>query len=280
MKAPIQFTNEPASPYRCLLPSGINFSGTFLLDGNDRKTERLGMLVQLIEDYDIILLNEMWGCSWSSHHSNFIAKARTKGFNVVSDPIGAVSNTGNMILSRMPLDNATSMVYKSTAGWQSIVSNGVLHATTKLPDGEMLHLFVTHLQCTTAPPAQAGNNDDAGTARVLSMVEGGTETVRRRQLLELKGFMDRIICLEDDKWMLAGDLNIEGGSIEYHDMVDLLGREALGAPDFVSTYNTESFLTPPGWRGVEYSVALDHIITNLKHIDDFSVLADNIRLGF
>jgi endonuclease/exonuclease/phosphatase family metal-dependent hydrolase len=194
----------------------------------------------------------------------------------VSDPIGAVSNTGNMILSRMPLQNAKSMVFKSTAGWQSIVSNGCLYATTMLPDGVLLHLFTTHLQCTTAPPT-APAADDVGTAQVLNLVEAGTESVRQRQLLELKAFMDRTICFEDDVWMLAGDLNIEGGSAEYYDMVDLFGRNALGAPDFISTYNTESFLTPPGWRGVEYSTALDHVLTNLCNITDFSVLADDIR---
>jgi hypothetical protein len=38
---------------RCLLPAGMNFSGTFLLDGNDRKIHRLRMLLVLIEDYDV-----------------------------------------------------------------------------------------------------------------------------------------------------------------------------------------------------------------------------------
>jgi ABC-type siderophore export system fused ATPase/permease subunit len=37
----------------------MNFSGSFLVDGNDRKRERLAMLLQLIEDYDIVLLNEV-----------------------------------------------------------------------------------------------------------------------------------------------------------------------------------------------------------------------------
>ena len=154
-------------------------------------------------------------------------------------------------MSRTPLQNATSMVFQNTAGWQSLVSNGVLYATTILPDGMTLHLFTTHLQCTTAPPAEAScSSPDSNTARVLNMVEGGTENVRMRQLYEMKSFMDRTICFEDDMWLLAGDLNIEGGSHEYYEMVQLFGREALGAPEFQSTYNTESFLTPPGWRGV------------------------------
>ena len=219
----------------------------------------------------------MWGCKWSSaYYGAFITSAQEEGFHVVSDPIGPISNTGNMILSRTPLHCATSMVYKSTAGWQSIVSNGVLHAATTLPDGQLLHLFTTHLQCTTAPESAGATESpqkkefsggvatriqerrhsaedlNAGTAHVLNLVEAGTETVRQRQLLELKSFMNRHVCLGEDMWLLAGDLNIEGGSAEYYRMVDLFGREALGAPEFESTYNTESFLTPPGWRGVEY----------------------------
>ena len=63
-----QCQNSPARPLlrvlalnMCLLPAGINFSGSFLVDGDDRKVERLGMLLDLIEDYDIVLLNEVDG---------------------------------------------------------------------------------------------------------------------------------------------------------------------------------------------------------------------------
>jgi len=173
-----------------------------------------------------------------------------------SDPIGALSNSGNVILSRFPLRNASSFIYKATTGWQSIVPNGALHATTELPSGEFLHLFSTHLQCTTAPPDSASSVDvmNARFAQLLALVEGRgieSESVRTRQLIELKAFMCRTLT-PHDKWLLAGDMNIEGGSAEYRHMVDLLGGESLGAPDFCATYNTESFLTPPGWRGVEY----------------------------
>jgi hypothetical protein len=53
------------------------------------------------------------------------------------------------------------------------------------------------------------------------------------------------------------------------------GFQALGAPDFVSTYNTESFLTPPGWRDVEYRVCLDHMLTNIS-VDHYEVLTDDL----
>jgi hypothetical protein len=47
---------------RCLLPAGLNFSGAYLLDGDDRKHERLVMLVELMQDFDIVLLNEVCVC--------------------------------------------------------------------------------------------------------------------------------------------------------------------------------------------------------------------------
>jgi endonuclease/exonuclease/phosphatase family metal-dependent hydrolase len=271
----------------CLLPAGLNFSSKYCCDGNDRKAERLGKLLQLMDDFDIVLLNELWGSPLSYHHGRFTAAARRKGFNVATDPIGMVSNTGNMILSRFPLRDVSSIIFQSHAGWQSMVPNGALHATTQLPSGEALHLFTTHLQCTTAPPEAirppaSPSAVDAMSSGMLDLLERGEkviggkcDTVRKRQLLELKAFMDSVVPTSEDKYLLGGDLNIEGGSPEYMELTKLFGRHTLNAPEFVATYNTDSFLTPPGWRGVEYSVCLDHIISNLS-VMDFKVLQDDI----
>jgi endonuclease/exonuclease/phosphatase family metal-dependent hydrolase len=271
----------------CLLPAGINFSGKYLCDGDDRKAERLGKLLQLMDNYDIVLLNELWGSPWSGHHGRFTAAAGRMGFNVVTDPIGMVSNTGNMILSRFPLRDASSIIFQNHAGWQSMVPNGALHATTQLPSGEPLHLFTTHLQCTTAPPEAirppaSPSAVDAVSSGMLDLLERGEkvtggqcDSVRKRQLMELKAFMDSVVPTSEDKYLLGGDMNIEGGSPEYMELTKMFGRQTLNAPDFVATYNTDSFLTPPGWRGVEYSVCLDHIISNLQVLD-FKVLADDI----
>ena len=274
----------------CLLPAGINFSGKCLCDGNDQKARRLRQLADLLDDFDIVLLNELWGSPWSGHHGRFTETALQKGFNVVSDPIGAVSNTGNMILSRFPLRDATSIIFRHHAGWQSFVPNGVLHATCQLPRGEPLHLFTTHLQCTTAPPQEllppaspdvhvVQQRLEAGFLDLLEkgeQVSGGRcDSVRKGQLTEIKAFMDSVIPTQEDKFLLGGDLNIEGGSPEYLEMTRIFGRPSLCAPDFPTTYNTDSFLTPPGWRGVEYSVCLDHMVTNLE-VESFEVLQDDL----
>jgi hypothetical protein len=99
-------------------------------------------------------------------------------------------------------------------------------------------------------------------AQLFALLEGKGEesrSVRTEQLLELKHFVDRTCARASQrrpdaqvKWLLAGDLNIEGGSAEYDAMVEQWGGfQALGAPDFDFTYNTESFLTPPGCRNIE-----------------------------
>ena len=75
---------------------------------------------------------------------------------------------------------------------------------------------------------------------------------------------------EGEHYILGGDFNIEGGSDEYNDAVKLIGRESVCAPEFRGTYSTHSFLTPPGWRDVEYNVNLDHVFTDL-HVDEYKV---------
>jgi endonuclease/exonuclease/phosphatase family metal-dependent hydrolase len=212
----------------------------------------------------------------------------SKGFDVVFDPIGLVFNTGNMILSRFPLRDPRSRIFAHHAGWQSMVPNGVLHATCQLPTGEPLHLFTTHLQCTTAPPAElrppeSPSAADSINAGVLDLLEKGEkvsggkcDSVRKGQLHEVKAFMDSVIPTREDKFVLGGDLNIEGGSPEYVEMTRIFGLGSLCAPEFRPTYNTDSFLTPPGWRGVEYSVCLDHVLTNLDQVDTFAVLDDDL----
>jgi hypothetical protein len=66
----------------------------------------------------------------------------------------------------------------------------------ELPSGELLHLFSTHLQCTSAPPEEATIADTMNSrcAQLLALVEGkGSEakSVRTQQLAELKEFVDR-----------------------------------------------------------------------------------------
>eukprot|EP00960_Hanusia_phi_P057568 763601-Hanusia_phi.AAC.5 len=277
----------------CLLPGGMTFSGKWLFDGNDRKEDRSEKLMALVRNYDIVLLNELWGCWWSSYHTRFTRQAVEAGYHVVTTPVGFFFDTGNVIISKYPIQNASEVIFRSTAGWQKMVPNGALHAACKLPSGNLLHLFTTHFQCDTAPPTElikpsgpngpsdleAGENLDNGIGiSVVKMLEERSGmscgTVREQQLEELKSFVDKTVT-QDGLWLVGGDLNIVGGSEEYAHIVRIFGIDSVGAPDFEPTYNTHSFLTPPGWRGVEFNVCLDHILTNLA-VQQFCVLPDDV----
>ena len=84
----------------CLLPGGWSFSGRYLLDGDDKKEERIERLLAMMEDYDVLLLNELWGCWWSSLHTRFFQRATERGFYVCYSRVGA---------STPPLAHACSM---------------------------------------------------------------------------------------------------------------------------------------------------------------------------
>jgi hypothetical protein len=71
----------------CLLPGGLAFSGSWLLDGDDKKKERIDKLLKLMDDYDVVLLNELWGCWWSSFHTHFYQRAIERGFYVCASPV-------------------------------------------------------------------------------------------------------------------------------------------------------------------------------------------------
>ena len=49
--------------------------------------ERIDMLLKLLDDYDVILLNELWGCWWSSFHTLFFRHAVNRGFFVCGTPV-------------------------------------------------------------------------------------------------------------------------------------------------------------------------------------------------
>ena len=112
-------------------------------------------------------------------------------------------DSGNVILSRFPLSDASSWTFENASGWQSLVPNGVLHAICYAPSGSRVHLFTTHLMCTSSPSEdmrsqkvanQRDDGDDdtgclSGVVRALeSDIEREAE-VRLQQLHELSRFV-------------------------------------------------------------------------------------------
>ena len=230
----------------CILVKGAGFAAT----GDDRKEERLRDFVDMLKDYDIVLLQEVWGCWWWELTS-FYEACRQAGWYVVYSRVGLFMNCGNVILSRFPVVASSAMPFKSTEGWQRLLSNGVLHASANV-QGKTVHLFTTHLQSETVPYESSLNQN--------------SRAIRGGQLREMKRFVDKTVT-DEDEWFVCGDFNIEGGadSEEYTLLCTTWGQpsvlEALGFP---ASYNDKSFLAPIGWRNLDYNACLDHVFTSLS----------------
>ena len=52
-------------------------------------------------------------------------------------------DSGNVIVSRYPLMDASTWAFQSASGWQSLVPNGILHAVCVPDSGVKVHLFTT-----------------------------------------------------------------------------------------------------------------------------------------
>ena len=57
--------------------------------------------------------------------------------------MGLLLDSGNVIVSRYPLMDASTWAFHSASGWQAIVPNGVLHAVCVPTSGAKVHLFTT-----------------------------------------------------------------------------------------------------------------------------------------
>ena len=229
----------------CILARGLGFTG------NDRKQERLGQMADMFSrrtDLDVVLLQEAWeGGLLPRQLDGFYRACRRAGWWVIATQPAGVMNSGNVILSRHRPEAAGAHTFRSTQGWQRLLPNGALHACISSPRGRRLHLFTAHLQSATVPYASPLNQS--------------CEKIRAQQCAELKHHIDT--TAGTDRWVVAGDFNIDASSREYARLVAAWGVPSLlqagGSPP---TYNDHSFLAPPGWRRVGYAGCIDHVFTN------------------
>lgn len=260
----------------CILVAGVTFSRA----GDDLKEKRLDDILNMARFYDVVILQEVWECLWwRSFVASFYNKAADMGFHVVSTSLCGfgLMNTGNVILSRHIVGGASATCFKATSGWQSTMSNGILHACLMLKSGP-LHVFNTHLQSDSVPYASILNSSSSDT--------------RRDQAKALIDFMNTKNPRKEP-WFLAGDFNFGPFSREYNYMRGALRCESLLAPAFSATYNPDSFLAPMGWRAGEKGMSkfegkqgcIDHIFSsinpdnlNVKVLSTVSTLSDHFPI--
>jgi endonuclease/exonuclease/phosphatase family metal-dependent hydrolase len=112
------------------------------------------------------------------------------------------------LASRLPIVASAAHVYENSSIDESVVAKGVLHARLARGAGEVLDVFVTHLQAGKEHPE-----------------------IRRRQIEELAGFVRARASGGTSPVLVMGDLNLWGGepdradpASEYNFLISALDR--------------------------------------------------------
>lgn len=179
--------------------------------GNDSKDLRLPELSKVLDDYDVVLLQELWNgfslVRGKKRRNVLIEQAKQLGFehSVTPPKVFAkekkLMDSGLVILSRFPIVEEDSLTYSASCNYDRYAAKGALFAKLKLPNGELLNVVNTHLQAS------------------YDIVENysyfKTVDVRNKQLLQLREFVKRKTFPTEAK-IVGGDFNIN--SIESEDV--------------------------------------------------------------
>jgi len=127
---------------------------------------------------------------------------------------------GLTILSRFPIIASDSIVFSKGISADSLAAKGVLYAKIEVSEKFQFHLFNTHLQASY---------HDSKSTKKLSVFE----RIRSSQLWELWEFIDKMTGDDSLPIVLAGDMNVIGGSEEYGRMMDLLNGKYFETEDIL-----------------------------------------------
>lgn len=183
-------------------PPGINARG------NDYKDERLGEFVKVIDSYDVICLQEMFG-AFSSRQQKFLDAAKERGFNhsVVSPHVGWFSgflvDGGLCLVSKHRIIAHHTLTYQKGTASDQLSAKGALHALLEVASDDAsaptqhVHVFCTHLQSSYYPAKG-----------LLSEGFIKSNAIRVAQIAALKGFIESCIANDSHDALLVGDLNV------------------------------------------------------------------------
>jgi len=168
------------------------------LKRKEYSTQRAQELLNKIDDYDVICLNEAFACI-GSPINDFISAARKKGFVYVARPSPCeifsiyVVDSGVIILSKLPILQSDSIVYNLGCGVDMFSRKGAVYAKIQTSPNSHINVFATHMQAN------------------YPGMEIDVRTVRNQQFRELLAFIKRT-SIDSFPIFIFGDLNINANS--------------------------------------------------------------------
>lgn len=216
------------------------FTFTLSPPSNDYKDERLSEFIKLIDSYDVICLQELFG-AFSSRRNTFLDAAKERGFNhcLTSPHVGWFSgflvDGGLCIVSKHRIVAHDTITFPRGTASDQLAAKGALHALIEVAsddasaNNQLLHIFCTHLQ-SSYYPAQGP----------LSAAFAKSNAVRVAQVAALKLFMESCLANDSHDGILVGDLNVDARPHSYgseeHERADaefggFHGKERIEVPD-------------------------------------------------
>lgn len=167
----------------CLLPAYL-----FQSRGDDNRDQRAELISRMIQRYDIVLLQEVFGTSWCSQWRNAFKNVPGMMTLFSLRSHNKLVDSGLVILSRYPITAGSFNQFRSKSISNSVIDRGFLYASVDVR-GTTVHVINTHLNpsechCGTLTPQE----------------------YRRRQLREIVSFKESA-SLEHEAWIIGGDFN-------------------------------------------------------------------------
>jgi endonuclease/exonuclease/phosphatase family metal-dependent hydrolase len=167
----------------CLLPPLLYQS-----PGADNREQRAQLIKRLVQRYDVVLLQEVFSCQWSSKWRDVLQQVPGMSSLTTVRGVGKVTDSGLVLLSRYPILEGRFLRFHSKGFTNAVVDRGFLYAAIQV-GSKKIHLVDTHL------------NPNECHYGFLSAQE-----YRRRQLDEIQTFRagsgDK-----DGRWIIGGDFN-------------------------------------------------------------------------
>ena len=249
-----------------LRPQGI--ISHFNING-DFKKSRLLTLANVIENYDIVLLQEIFDINlFISKKTKLIKLAEKLGFkyNIYSNSLSIKPvDSGLLILSKLPIVDSDSVIYDSCFSYDMLSNKGILYAKVLLPNNHHLHIFNTHTQ----------SGDDKN-----------KHETKMKQLDFLVNYINSKVPT-DESILIGGDLNLDSiHNIEYQDNSYKLKKtiESNSYKDFIKLLNNQdsrnfidclSKIQKNKMKNISLNKYVFNIDTGFNHFQQNQKLPDN-----
>ena len=235
--------NNPSPP----LPAGFLSVSTYniqqrptneaLLHLLTRKhSERSYISTVLLPSYmksEVVCFNEVFT---PSLRTELIRNMTRNGYTNYYTADTGLFDSGLIVFSKHSISKRAHHTFRSSVSVDSLARKGVLYVETK-----GIHVFCTHLNATYTP------NDNGKMAR-------------RSQLRETRKFIDTRGIPQNEMVVVCGDMNIDYGTQEYDDMLQILGVVETDTTGEASTDYTRNLLVEWG-----HKERLDYVFYSRNH---------------